>query len=87
MHQIERFRLVSVKATWNDDSDLRGFYHLEKKSYISTPFLDIIVRANAHPEQLFFVCLDEMNLSRVEYYFSALVHASVHQPPPNPPQY
>ena len=66
----ERFRLVSVKATWNDDSDLRGFYHPEKKSYISTPFLDIIVRANAHPEQLFFVCLDEMNLSRVEYYFS-----------------
>jgi len=63
----ERFRLVSVKATWNDDSDLRGFYHPEKKSYISTPFLDIIVRANAHPEQLFFVCLDEMNLSRVEY--------------------
>lgn len=66
----ERFRLVSVKATWNDDSDLRGFYHPEKKSYISTPFLDMIVQANAHPEQLFFVCLDEMNLSRVEYYFS-----------------
>ena len=51
------FMLVPVKATWNDDNDLLGFYHPEKKNYISTPFLDTIVEANAHPNRLFFICL------------------------------
>ena len=64
------FILVPVKATWSDDSDLLGFYHPEKKTYISTVFLDAIISANANPERLYFICLDEMNLSRVEYYFS-----------------
>ncbi|GAP40943.1 McrB family protein [Flexilinea flocculi] len=64
------FILVPVKATWSDDSDLLGFYHPEKKTYVSTVFLDAIISANANPERLYFICLDEMNLSRVEYYFS-----------------
>lgn len=64
------FVLVPVKATWSDDSDLLGFYHPEKKYYVSTVFLDTIIRANANPDRMFFICLDEMNLSRVEYYFS-----------------
>lgn len=64
------YELVPVKATWSDDTDLLGFYHPEKKTYISTRFLDTIVEANAQPERLFFICLDEMNLSRVEHYFS-----------------
>lgn len=64
------FRLVPVKATWNDDSDLLGFFHPDKRRYYSTPFLDTIVEANANPDRLFFICLDEMNLARVEYYLS-----------------
>lgn len=64
------FESVPVKATWSDDTDLLGFYHPEKKIYISTRFLETIIKANAMPDDLFFVCLDEMNLSRVEWYFS-----------------
>lgn len=64
------FTLVSVKATWNDDADLLGFYHPEQKNYISTNFLDTILKAEANRDQLFFVCLDEMNLSKIEHYFS-----------------
>ena len=67
------FRLVSVKATWSDDHDLLGFYHPERQTYFSTPFLDVVVEANANPERLFFVCFDEMNLSRVEYYLADLL--------------
>lgn len=64
------FLPLSVKATWQDDADLLGFYHPEKKSYIPTPFLDFLVQAEANPDRLFIICLDEMNLSRVESYFS-----------------
>lgn len=64
------FRLVPVKATWNDDTDLLGFFHPDKRRYYSTPFLDTLVEANANPNRLFFICLDEMNLARVEYYLS-----------------
>ncbi len=64
------FRLVPVKATWNDDTDLLGFFHPDKRRYYSTPFLDTLVEANANPDRLFFICLDEMNLARVEYYLS-----------------
>lgn len=64
------FRLVPVKPTWNDDTDLLGFFHPDKRRYYSTPFLDTIVEANANPGRLFFICLDEMNLARVEYYLS-----------------
>lgn len=35
-----------------------------------TPFLDAIVEASENPSDLFIICLDEMNLSYVEYYFS-----------------
>lgn len=61
---------IFVKATWNDDVDLLGFYHPEKKTYISEKFLDVIVQANANEDKLYLICLEEMNLSRVEYYFS-----------------
>lgn len=67
------FVLVPVKATWSDDTDLLGFYHPERKTYISTVLLDTIVNANANPDKMYFVCLDEMNLSRVEYYLSDLL--------------
>lgn len=66
----ENVELVPVKANWTDDADLRGFYHPEQKRYITTPFLDTIIKANDKPNELFFICLDEMNLSQVEYYFS-----------------
>ncbi len=66
----DEFRLVPVKAMWNDDADLLGFYHPEEKTYSPTRFLDAIVEAYDHRDRLFFICLDEMNLSRVEYYFS-----------------
>lgn len=64
------FKLIPVKANWTDDTDLRGFYHPEHKRYITTPFLDTLIKANDKQDELFFICLDEMNLSRVEYYFS-----------------
>ncbi|MFC5775217.1 McrB family protein [Ectobacillus antri] len=63
-------RIVSVQPNWTDNHDLLGFFNPVDRTYISTPFLDTLVEAQQNPEALYLVCLDEMNLSHVEYYFS-----------------
>ena len=76
-----KFVSIAVKANWTDTADLCGFYNPDKKLYHSTPFLDALIEAQANPERLYLICLDEMNLSRVEYYLSDLLSVMEHNPP------
>lgn len=64
-----RFELISVRPDWNDGSDLLGYKDIRGK-FQPGPILKIIKRACEDPDNIYFVCLDEMNLARVEYYFS-----------------
>jgi len=68
-----KFVSIAVKANWTDTADLCGFYNPDKRTYHSTPFLDALIDAQSNPDHLYFICLDEMNLSRVEYYLSDLL--------------
>jgi MoxR-like ATPase len=63
-------RLIPVQPNWVDKSDLLGFYNPIEKTYVSTPFLDAILEAKKNEGKLFFICLDEMNLAHIEYYFA-----------------
>ncbi|WP_019227230.1 McrB family protein [Sedimentibacter sp. B4] len=63
-------KMVSVQPNWTDNQDLLGFYNPIEKTYVSTPFLDTIIDAKFNPNKLYVICLDEMNLAHVEYYFS-----------------
>lgn len=63
-------KIISVQPNWTDNQDLLGFYNPIENFYMATPFLDTIIDAKAKPNELFIICLDEMNLSQVEYYFS-----------------
>ena len=65
-----KLKIVSVQPNWTDNQDLLGFFNPIEGTYISTPFLDAIIEAESNPEQLHIICLDEMNLAHVEYYFS-----------------
>lgn len=64
-----RFKLISVRPDWSDSSDLLGYKDIKGK-FQPGPMIDILKKAKADPENIYFVCLDEMNLARVEYYFS-----------------
>lgn len=68
-------RMVSVQPSWTDNQDLLGFYDPTRGRFAATPFLDILVEAQNDPETIYLVCLDEMNLVRVEYYFSEILSA------------
>jgi energy-coupling factor transporter ATP-binding protein EcfA2 len=63
-------KIISVKPNWLDNQDLLGFYHPIESVYYSTPFLDALVEAKRYPDKLYLICLDEMNLAHVEYYFA-----------------
>lgn len=63
-------KIIPVKPNWTSSEDLLGYYNPLEKKYLSTPFLDALLEASKHPDTPYFICLDEMNLARVEYYFA-----------------
>lgn len=62
--------IVPVKPNWTSSEDLLGYYNPLEKKYLATPFLEALIEAQQNPEIPYFICLDEMNLARVEYYFA-----------------
>lgn len=63
---------VPVRPFWQDDSDLLGY--LDSSQGIYRPgesgLVDFIKEANENLDECYIVCLDEMNLAKVEHYFS-----------------
>jgi len=64
-----RYTLIPVRPDWNDSADLLGYEDLQG-SFKPGPLTQVISQAMKNPTLPYFVCLDEMNLARVEYYFS-----------------
>jgi hypothetical protein len=73
-----RFALVAVRPDWIDNQSILGFVNPITERYESTQALDLILRARAafagaqdkSAATRYFMLLDEMNLARVEHYFS-----------------
>ena len=61
---------LPVQATWRDKSNILGYFNEFSKSYSETDFLAALYEANYNPDQINIFVLDEMNISRVEYYFA-----------------
>jgi hypothetical protein len=59
-----------VRPEWTDPTGLTGYYDVLSNRYMVPPFLEAVLLATAHRDSPVFVVLDEMNLARVEYYFS-----------------
>lgn len=64
-----QFTMIPVRPDWNDSSELLGFFDLGG-AFIPGQLIAPVLLAHRNPEKPFFVCLDEMNLARVEHYFS-----------------
>ena len=64
-----RYKMVSVRPDWSDGSDLFGHTDLNG-NFIEGPVCSAFDAAMSEPDKPVFLCLDEMNLARVEYYLS-----------------
>lgn len=61
---------IPVQATWRDKTSILGYFNDFSKTYSETDFLIQLYEANYNPDQINLFVLDEMNISRVEYYFA-----------------
>ena len=64
---------VPVQATWRDKTNLLGYFNDFSKTYSETDFLTHMYKANYDKDRIHMFVLDEMNISRVEYYFADLL--------------
>ena len=81
---LDNYTVVPVRPDWVDNRGLLGYLNPITGRYSVTPFLSLLLEArdeevraaedgrDPHP---FFVVLDEMNLARVEHYFSDFLSA------------
>lgn len=67
-----RYKMVSVRPDWSDSSDLFGHVDLNGK-FIPGAIIDFVKQAEIDSNRPYFLCLDEMNLARVEYYLSDIL--------------
>jgi len=68
-----RVLFMPVQTTWRDKTNLIGFFNEFSKTYSETEFLEELYRTNYNPDRITIFVLDEMNISRVEYYFADLL--------------
>lgn len=62
--------IIEVESSWKDKNELLGYYNEFSMKYTPKKFTIALYKAALNKEILTFILLDEMNLSRIEYYFS-----------------
>lgn len=65
-------RLIPVESSWRDRNELLGYYNDFNKKFNAKSFTIELYRSSKDRCQEIptFIVLDEMNLARIEYYFS-----------------
>ena len=69
------FKFISVSPAWTDDSDILGYVDYKNMIYREADIglVKFLLEAEQHPERKYIVCFDEMNLAKVERYFSQFI--------------
>ena len=80
----DNYVVIPVRPDWVDNRGLLGYLNPLTDEYSTTPFLNLLLRAREEEQRAeaagekphpFFIILDEMNLARVEHYFSDFLSA------------
>ena len=64
--------VASVQPSWRDRTELFGYFNEFTKKFNETDVLKEIYQAG-YTDDVYTVILDEMNISRVEYYFAEML--------------
>lgn len=62
--------IIEVESSWKDKNELLGYYNEFSMKYTPKKFTLALYKAALNQEIFTIILLDEMNLSRIEYYFS-----------------
>ena len=66
---------IAVQSTWKDRADLIGYYNDFTSNFKETRFLKTLYESNYTSDKMSTIVLDEVNLSRIEYYFADFISA------------
>lgn len=68
---------MAVRPDWTDPSGILGYYNpiASTPRFEETEALQLVLAADSRPDLPYFLCLDEMNLARVEHYFAPFLSA------------
>lgn len=64
--------VASVQPSWRDSTEIFGYFNEFTKKFNETEILTSMYEAQ-YSDQVFITLLDEMNISRVEYYFAEML--------------
>lgn len=64
--------VASVQPSWRDSTEIFGYFNEFTKRFNETEILASIYEAQ-YEDEVFAILLDEMNISRVEYYFAEML--------------
>ena len=67
---LGKCNIIEVESSWKDKNELIGYYNEFSKKFTPKKFTQALYRAKLDEDTITFIVLDEMNLSRIEYYFS-----------------
>lgn len=72
VNKDQQFKMIPVKPNWKDDTDLIGFLDTINNIYrpSESGLVDVLIEAKNNQDKIYLICFDEMNLAKVEYYFS-----------------
>ncbi|MDE6868047.1 MAG: hypothetical protein K2J83_02760, partial [Clostridia bacterium] len=71
--------IVEVESSWRDKNELLGYYNEFSKCFTPKKFTQCLYKAKLNSSVPTFIVLDEMNLSRIEYYFSDFLSLMEHE--------
>jgi 5-methylcytosine-specific restriction enzyme B len=74
---ISRYEQTAVRPDWSDPTGLLGFVNalIDPPSFQAAAALNVLLAADRDRSRPYFLCLDEMNLARVEHYFAPFLSA------------
>ena len=71
--------IIEVESSWKDKNELLGYYNEFSMKFTPKKFTQAVYKAALNKDIFTFVLLDEMNLSRIEYYFSDFLSLMEHE--------
>lgn len=62
--------IIEIESSWRDKNELLGHFNEFTQKYTPKKFTEALYKARMNEKVITFIVLDELNLSRIEYYFS-----------------
>jgi hypothetical protein len=71
----KQLKLIPVSPSYHEPGDILGYLNPATNVYheAETGLVSLLLEAEQHPERMYMVIFDEMNLSQVEHWFSPFI--------------